>query len=133
MQKSAVNPITDKIKKRHPVLSIWLALIIVYGVTFAILYLSGAGDVKSAGSSAGWAVPVLVVLLILQAICAVALFNWKKWGFWGFCVVNVIGLILDVFIGVNLVGPFITVVIGIACLYGVLQVGQENKGWPQLN
>lgn len=133
MQNSTINPMTDKMRKRHPVLSIWLTLIVIYSVTFTILYLAGAGDVKSVGSSAGWAIPVLMVLLILQAICAIALFAWKKWGFWGYCTVNVIGLVVDVLIGVNLVGPIITVLIGIVGLYGVLQLGQENKGWPQLD
>jgi hypothetical protein len=133
MQNTIVKPMTDKIRKRHPILSIWLTLIIVYSVTFTILYLAGAGDVNSVGSSAVWAIPVLMVLLILQAICAIALFAWKKWGFWGYSVVNLIGLIVDVLIGVNLIGPIITVLVGVAGLYGVLHIGLENKGWPQLN
>ncbi len=120
-------------KQRHPLLSMWLALIIIYSVTFTALSFSGAGVVSPAGSASGWAVPALMALLILQTICAVALFNWKKWGFWGYCAVNAIGLVVDVMLNINLAGPSIAVLVGIAGLYGALQIGQENKVWPQLD
>ncbi len=124
--------ITDKTKKRHPLLSIWLTLIIIYSITFTILYLTGTGVTKSSGVHPG-VIPIIIILLILQIVCAVALFRWKKWGFWGYCIVNVIGLIVDIWLGVNMIGPSITVLAGIAGLYGVLHSGQENKGWPQLD
>jgi hypothetical protein len=75
----------------------------------------------------------LVLLLILEIICAVALFSWKKWGFWGFCAVNIVGLGVDFFLGISLLWSSITVVTGIIFLFAVLNIGKEDKGWPQLD
>ena len=119
-------------KKRHVFLSLWLALIIIYSVTGTFLYFGGATHVKYDESATDWAVPAFAGLLMLQTACAAALFKWKKWGFWGYCAVNATGLIVDIFIGVNLVWPSIAVVIAILGLYLALNVGTENKAWPQL-
>lgn len=132
MSRSVESTMNNE-KKRYPFLSIWLTLIIIYSVTCIILYFAGQGVSLPGSSPPEWATPVLTVLLILQTICVIALFHWKKWGFWGYCVINIIGLIVDILIDVNIVWPSITVLIGIACLYGALHVGQENKGWPQLD
>jgi hypothetical protein len=40
-----------------------MTLIIIYSVTFIILYLAGAGDIKSTEISASWAIPAIVALL----------------------------------------------------------------------
>jgi hypothetical protein len=64
-------------------------------------------------------------------ICAVGLFMWKKWGFWGFCAAAVIGIIINISSG----GPIyaiISPIISVLVLFGVLNIGKENKGWPQL-
>ena len=125
-------PVIGKEKKRHPFLAVWLTLIIIFSVTFTVLYLSGVGVASQAGGAPGCAVPVLIILLGLQTVCAAALFRWRKWGFWGYCIVNVIGLVVDFWLGVSLIWPSVAVAVGIAGLYGALHVGQENKGWPQL-
>jgi hypothetical protein len=62
---------------------------------------------------------------------AVALFLWKRWGFYGFVATSVVGFALNIALGVN-VAQALFGVAGVAILYGVLQIGNENKGWPQL-
>jgi hypothetical protein len=77
-------------------------------------------------------VPSLILLLILNLVCVLALFKWKKWGFWGFCAVNVIGLFVDIGLDINLVWPVTQIAFGIVVLYVALNIGKEDKGWPQL-
>ena len=98
-----------------------------------MLYLTGAGVNKSPRDLPTWAIPVLILLLVFEIICILALFAWKKWGFWGFCAVNVIGLIVDIGLGIDMVWPSIAVLVSIAILFGVLHIGQDDKGWPQLD
>jgi hypothetical protein len=57
----------------------------------------------------------------------------EKWGFWGFCAVNIIGIVADIGLGISIVWPLVAMLISIAVLYGVLNIGQNNKGWPQLD
>jgi hypothetical protein len=125
------TPQTPKTKKRNGCLTAWLILTIAFSLIFIFVYLSGGGVSVVPGGSR--AVPVLVLLLILEIICAVALFSWKKWGFWGFCAVNIVGLGVDFFLGISLLWSSITVVTGIIFLFAVLNIGKEDKGWPQLD
>lgn len=73
----------------------------------------------------------MIVLSLLNLVCAIVLFHWKKWGFWGFCVSSVIGLVVNLQIGLG-IGPAIIGLVGVLLLYGVLHIGKKNKGWPQL-
>jgi hypothetical protein len=68
---------------------------------------------------------------LVNVLCAVALLRWKKWGFWGFVASAVAIFIVNLSIGL---GPSSVLggAVGVAVLYGVLQIGKENKGWPQL-
>jgi hypothetical protein len=74
---------------------------------------------------------IFVVLLIFNIICLIALFKWKKWGFWGVVVGIIIGVCLNLYLGLGPVS--FSGLIALAVLYGVLQIGKENKGWPQLD
>ena len=110
-----------------------MILIIAFSSVSIALYLAGKGVSVSTEGAPDWAIPVLIGLLILQIVCIAALFMWKKWGFWGYCAVNALGLIVDVMLDLNMIWPTITVLAGIAILYGVLHIGNEKKGWPQLD
>jgi len=80
----------------------------------------------------GWAFPVLGILSVLNLVCAIGLFQWKKWGFYGVCVSSVIAVVVNLAIGLPPASALFGLV-GIAILYGILQIGQENKGWTQLD
>jgi hypothetical protein len=65
-------------------------------------------------------------------VCTIALFRWKKWGFWGFCVSSVVAIVVNLSGGLG-IGSYLSGLIMIGLMYGVLQIGRENKGWPQLD
>jgi len=111
-------------KRRHGCLTAYLIVAIIANAGVALYYVLGGLATFAIGA-------IFAVLTIFNIICFVALFKWKKWGFWG-CVVCVIaGLCLNLYIGVGPVS--FSGFIGLAVLYGVLQIGKENKGWPQLD
>ena len=120
-------------KKRHGCLTAYLVLMIVVNSASALIYLFGSEAVRrNAPNMPGWALPVLVVMGIFNLICAIALFRWKKWGFWGFVVSAVAAFFVNLSIGIK---PGFTLfgLLGVAILYGVLHIGKEEKGWPQLD
>jgi len=97
-----------------------------------IMYLLGSSYIKQTLPNApSWLFPVLAVLGIFNLVCAIALFKWKKWGFWGFCASAVAALIINISTGVG-IAPSLVGLIGVAILFGVLHIGKENKGWPQM-
>ena len=64
-------------------------------------------------------------------VCAIALFQWKKWGFWGACGSSIVAIVVNLSIGLN-PAAVVLGLLGVLLLYGVLHIGKENKGWPQL-
>ena len=119
-------------KSRHGCLTAWLVLMIVANSGSGLFYLLRGHTVRqSLPSAPGWAIPVLIIFSFFNLVCAIALFQWKKWGFWGFCFSSVVALGINLSAGLG-IGMSLAGLIGIAFLYGVLQIGKENKGWPQL-
>lgn len=120
-------------KTRHGCLTAFLILMIVANSLTAVMYLlRGDAIHKLFPNMPGFALPLLIVLALVNIVCAIALFKWKKWGFWGFGATSVIALIMNLALGLGL-GRAFGGIIGLAILYGVLQIGKENKGWPQLD
>lgn len=122
----------SEVKQRHGCLTTWLVLMIVINSVTALMYLFGSEMIgKSLPSAPGWMFPVLAVASLFNVACAVALFKWKKWGFYGFVVTSVVALVVNLMLGI---GPLQSVLglVGLAILYGVLQIGGEKKGWSQL-
>lgn len=109
-------------KKRNGWLTTWLILLLVGSILGIFLSISnGSNQVRT----------ISILQAILGLTCTAALFNWRKWGFWGWCVLAVIMFFINIFINHSgiialggLVSPLIT--------YGILHIGKENKGWPQL-
>ena len=119
-------------KNRHGCLTAWLILMIIANSISALVYLLNSQAVQQALPTApDWTFPVLTVVCIFNIVCAIALFNWKKWGFWGFLGSSVTALIINLSIGLG-IGQSLLGLLGIVLLYGVLNIGENNKGWPQL-
>ena len=131
----------DQKKQRHGCLTAWLVLMIIASVGFAILNVgtfvildavgSAQQDLSAFPDVPDWVFPVLAVLATLVVVCAIALFRWKKWGFYGFVAVSVMATVLNVTTGEE-IAPRVSWLVGIVILFGVLQIGEEDKGWPQL-
>ena len=120
-------------KNRHGCLTAWLIVMIIANSATALTYLLGSGAIgERLPNMPGWAFPVLIVMSVFNLVCAIALFQWKKWGFWGFCASSVVALVLNLSIGLGVGSAFVGL-IGVLLLYGVLHIGKENKGWPQLD
>ena len=87
---------------------------------------------KAAGLTPNYVVIGLITLCaVANIIFAVMLLRWKKFGFFGFCVTSVIALALNLSIGVSIVQSALGL-LGIAILYWVLNMGEEEKAWPRL-
>lgn len=76
--------------------------------------------------------PVFVLLAAAEIVCAIAVYRWKKWGFYGFVATSSITFIMNVAAGANVMLSLLSL-LGVAVLYGVLQIGSGNKGWAQLD
>ena len=120
-------------KERHGCLTAYLVLAIIANSATALLYLFGAAAIKrSTPNIPDWAFPVLIVLVLFNLACAIALLRWKKWGFWGLIVSAVVTLGINLTIGLGLSSAIVGL-LGVVILYGVLQIGRHNRGWPQLD
>jgi hypothetical protein len=127
------EPTVLRDKQRHGCLTAYLVLAIIANSATALIYLFGAAAIKrSAPNMPDWAFPVLIVLVLFNLACAVALLRWKKWGFWGLVGSAVVTLGVNLTIGLGLSSAMVGF-LGVILLYGVLHIGQENKGWPQLD
>ena len=116
-------------KRRHGCLTAYLVVVIGgnSGVTLAYLL----GGVEAHPWIPLWALAMIVLAGIFVVVSAIALLKWKKWGFWVFLVSVVALLLVNLLTGV---GPLSFLgLVSIAVLYGVLNIGDENKGWPQLD
>ena len=122
-------------KSRHGCLTAWLVLMIVTNSGIALVYLLvcllGTEAIRQSLNVPGWAFPVLIVCSLFNLVCAVALFRWKKWGFWGFCGSSAVALVVNLSVGIP-IGSVLQGLVGVILLYGLLQIGKENKGWHQL-
>jgi len=119
-------------KKRHGCLTSWLVFMVLANSITSLVYLFARQVIKQAVPEIhDWAFFVLAIVGIFNIICTVALFNWKKWGFWGFLGSSVTTLVVNLSIGVGILQSF-SGLIGIVILYGVLNIGETNKGWTQL-
>ena len=120
-------------KNRHGCLTAYLVFMMIMNSGAALLYLFGADLVlQGKPNMPEWSFPVLIIMSIFNLVCAVSLFRWKKWGFWGFLASGIIVIIVNLSIGLSTASA-LGGIVGIAILYGVLQIGKENKGWPQLD
>ncbi len=126
---TGLQPPSAQSKQRHGCLAAFLLFMLVANAGVCVFYivaLLGGGFL----AVPLWGLAALIVMGSFNVACVVALFKWKKWGFWGFFASAVIVTFINLAIGVGAgsAGGFIGVVI----LYLVLQIGDKDKGWPQL-
>src|ERR1043166_5618639 len=120
-------------KERHGCLTTYLVLMIVANSAMALLYLLGTGTIKQRMPRIpDWAFPALAVLGIVNVICAVALFRWKMWGFWGVGISAAIAFFVNLTIGVSIISNIFSLFFSVIVLFGVLHIGKDRSGWPQL-
>ncbi len=128
------------VRQRHDCLTAWLIPAIFFGSLQALTNLyfginpnlfSNLSAQQGISNVSGATYIVLAIVGILNVICAIALLRWKKWGFYGILATSVVTFIINLSIGINLVSSLMGL-IGVAILYGVLNMGGENKAWGRL-
>jgi len=119
-------------KKRHGCLTAWLGLMLILNSGTVLLYVLGSAAIRQYYPSApDWAFLALILLGVLNIVFTVALFRWKKWGFWGAVATSALTMVVNLVMGLNMVQAM-QGLIGLAILFGVLQIGKESKGWQLL-
>lgn len=119
---------------RHGCLTIWLLLLVLWNLTLILTY-TGCNMVQwfgDVGEPFGWYFPIMIALSVLSIVFVSALFGWKKWGFWGLLGVSALKVVLEIMAGGSGFTVLAGVVVSMLILFGVLNLGRENKGWPQL-
>ena len=127
------TPISNK--QRHGCLTAYLVVILIMNVGTLAFYMVGKNALQSADTGVppipDWAFITLVALGIGNIICIGALFRWKIWGFWGIACLAVGALLVNLQLGFSLT-EVVSGLSGVVILYFVLNIGRDNKGWPQL-
>tara|TARA_Y100000589_G_scaffold232488_1_gene220015 strand:- start:382 stop:756 length:375 start_codon:yes stop_codon:yes gene_type:complete len=122
----------EKTKNRHGCLTAWLVWMAFSNSLLSLVYLFGGDIIRQLlPNIAEWTPRVLSLFGLFNVVCVVALFKWKKWGFWGFCVSSICVLAINLSSGIGM-DSFLMTLFGVAILFGVLNIGDDNKGWRQL-
>jgi bacteriorhodopsin len=115
-------------KSRHGCLTAWLILIIIINVALTVITIVQV--TSNPGKYYAWVMPAQIIFCVWSLVCVTALFMWKKWGFYGFFAGAFAVMILYLVTGnyVYVLTPFVSVL----CLFGVLNIGGDKRGWPQM-
>jgi hypothetical protein len=112
---------------------VWLVFMIIANLSSAVGNLATGSFLRQAFPNApGWTMPVMSVVGLVNVAWAVALLQWKKWGFYGFVATAAVAVVVNMMIGMSIVASGFFAFVGIALLYGVLQIGGDRSGWSQL-
>ena len=122
-------------KQRHGCLTAYLVVMLIanFGVLISYLVIKNApqGSAADAPLIPDWAFVTLLILGAGNIICVVALFRWKLWGFWVFAGFGLVTLLVNLQLGFSF-AEVVSDLTAIVFLYLVLNIGRDNKGWPQL-
>jgi hypothetical protein len=121
-----------EVKHRHGCLTAWLSIMILLNAfsIFANIFLRDWLR-KSQPMVPAWSFSAYTASAIVFLIGAIALWRWKRWGFHLYLIGSVATFILNLLLKYNILLALLGFV-GLAILYGVLQIGGENKGWNKL-
>ena len=121
-------------KQRHGCVTAWLILMIVANSISALTYLF-MGDTISRNLGGSIPRPIMFLMAILgiaNLIFAIMLLQWKKWAFWAFIGTSLAAFVLNMTLGLG-IGPSLLGLVGIALLYGILQIKANGKtAWENL-
>jgi len=106
-------------------------MLAVNSLTFIFYVLSGAKAAAAFPNAPSWFPYILAMGCAFNVVLTIFIFRWKKWAFYAFCASAGVIFFVNLSIGVPLFGAVLGLV-GPALLYGVLQIGDANKGWPPL-
>lgn len=121
-------------KQRHGCVTAWLILVIVANSITALIYLL-AEELITQNLPVEIPTTLMIALSILgigNVIFAIMLLNWRKTGFWGFVATSILGMIINLIIGLGVLQSLFGL-IGIGILYAVLQIKKADvSAWNNL-
>lgn len=112
---------TEIEKKRGPVLTIWLIIMLLENANVALTYLGSGFITARISTIPSWAIYILGIGALLNLIFTIYLFMWKKWAFFAFCGMAGIAFIVNMTIGVGIIPAIIGLVIGPVILYSLMK------------
>ena len=119
-------------KQRHDCLTVWLIFMLIGNLAATLTNIwNGSMVIQNLQTMPSPTMVILGVLSIFNLICVIALFKWKKWGFWGLIASSIVTLFINLSIGMG-IGPSLLGLCGVVFLIVILNIGKEDKGWPQL-
>jgi hypothetical protein len=125
---------TELAKERHGCVTSWLVFMIVANSLIGLVYMIVPESIAEQvpGKIPFYIFSILGLIGIANVVFSVALFKWKLWGFYGFIVTSLASFIINLLIGIDVVQSVLGLV-GIAFLYGVLQIKKNNiSAWNYL-
>ncbi|MTI19844.1 hypothetical protein E1176_02295 [Fulvivirga sp. RKSG066] len=121
-------------KQRHGCVTAWLVLMIIANSLTAVSYLF-ISDTISQNLPEPIPQPMIITLAILSIVnlvLAIMLFQWKKWAFWAFAGTSLIALVINFSLGLG-IGTSLFGLVGLAILYGILQIKKDGvTAWQNL-
>jgi hypothetical protein len=126
----AIHPAAPLTKQRHGCLTAFLIALILACVLNSIITGISLFSPANYGNPQIWVLLVTIVIGLCYILCIILLLSWRKIGFWAFCGLGAFEIILNLLLGAGVLSLLPLVIT--AVLYGVLQIGSYNKGWPQL-
>jgi hypothetical protein len=126
---------TEMLKERHGCVTTWLVFMIVANSLIGLIYLLVP---ESISKEMEVKIPIYILsilglIAIANVVFSLALFKWKLWGFYGFIVSSLASFIINLLIGTEAVQSVMGL-IGIAFLYGVLQIKKNNiSAWNYMD
>ncbi len=120
-------------KQRHGCLTTWLFLMVAVNSVLALIYALTAEQSRHGLPHLGTARtrPILAGICAANVFFSIGLFRWKRWGFFGLVASSLLTFVFNLAIHLS-VGRAVFGLLGLIVLYGVLQIGDRNKGWTQL-
>jgi hypothetical protein len=131
---NTINENQNVTKQRHGCVTAWLVLMIIANSLTAMAYFFASEMItKNLSMDVSNSMIILLgIICIANVIFSVMLFQWKKLGFWGFIITSIGALIINLSIGLGITQSLFGLV-GIAILYGVLQIKKDNiPAWDNL-
>jgi len=121
-------------KQRHGCVTAWLIFMIIANSLIAVTYLFATEFTLNNfdGETSKTMIILLGIFSIANVFFAVMLFQFKKFGFWGFVGTSIVVLVINLSAGLG-IGQSLFGLIGIAILYGILQIKKDNvTAWESL-
>ena len=115
--------------KRHGLLTAFLIFkIVAFSATFCIYAITSDQIIAKAPNIPRWALMVFCFSSLIGIASAVAILRWQKWGFYALCALAMIALPINLYSHISPGTAFLGL-LGPVIMYGLLQLGGENRAW----